>query len=300
MEEAKLDDFYIGNLGDSYTIMYAYLVRGLLDDFGIEGDKAAREGIRRFGRDRGTKRRENHLEAGFKINMKSLFSVGGDLPGDPRFQRDLQELNSEERISHTLVCPMSDVWKSIGEREIGRMYCEEFHYACYNSYAYGHTQVNLARTLTQNDDYCSFSIVLRPEFVPEDLKSVCFEEYDPLYVKPLEEPKVASAKGGFNSLCVRIFYFILEATVELLGEPGVESIKRSLQRLASNSIERMQKAAVESNMDCDNEFIYNNFPLSIDYNSDPLWAEYKNNDAKSLLEDNFYTIFFKGLGMTNE
>ena len=122
---------------------------------------------------------------------------------------------------------MSDVWKAIGEKEIGRMYCEEFHYACYNAYAYGCTQVNLARTLTQDDDYCSFSVILRPEFLPEDIRVKCFKEYDPLYKEPEETLIVPTAKDGFNSLCIRIYYYILETSSEQLSDDGVESIKKS-------------------------------------------------------------------------
>lgn len=81
--------------------------------------------------------RARHLDANVKINMHSLFAVGADLPPDPRFKRELQELNPQERVSHTLYCPMAALWKEYGVMEIGRIYCEEFHRACYGHYAFG-------------------------------------------------------------------------------------------------------------------------------------------------------------------
>ena len=42
---------------------------------------------------------------------------------DPRFRRELQEINPQERVSHTLVCPMADIWAEYGQKAIGRIYC---------------------------------------------------------------------------------------------------------------------------------------------------------------------------------
>ena len=104
----------IMDLADNYTLLYSFLGRSLIDAFGVAGEKALREGTRRYGRDRGEASRKMHESLDVKINMQSLFSVGGDLPPDPRFRRELQELNPEERVSHTLVCPMADIWKAYG------------------------------------------------------------------------------------------------------------------------------------------------------------------------------------------
>ena len=72
------------DLSDNYTLLYSFLGREVLDAFGVEGERAFREGTRRYGRDRGQCSREKHQALGVKINMKSLFSVGGDLPPDQR------------------------------------------------------------------------------------------------------------------------------------------------------------------------------------------------------------------------
>ena len=198
------------DLSDNYTLLYSFLGREVLDAFGVEGERAFREGTRRYGRDRGQCSREKHQALGVKINMKSLFSVGGDLPPDPRFHRELQELNPEERVSHTLVCPMADIWKAYGERAIGRMYCEEFHPACYNHYAFDYGHTNLAKTLTQEkDEYCAFNVVLRAENLPEELKPLCFAEYDPGYVEPKVEVPKANGKRGFETLSIKLYYYLL-------------------------------------------------------------------------------------------
>ena len=159
----------IMDLGDNYTLLYSFICREILDEFGIEGERAVREATRRYGRDRGIHSRMEHIEKGYKVNMQTLFTAGSGLPKDPRFRRELQELNPEERISHTLVCPMADIWKAYGEREIGRIYCEEFHPACYEHYAYDVGHTNLSKTLTQEcDEYCAFNVTLRAQNLPRE------------------------------------------------------------------------------------------------------------------------------------
>jgi len=293
----SLEESRIINLQDSYTIMYAFIVRSMLDECGLEGEAAVREGTRRYGADRGIKSRQNHINMGEKVNMKNLFSLGFDLPTDPRFRRDRQELNPQERISHTLVCPMADVWKTIGEKDIGRIYCEEFHPACYGAYGYGYTQVNLARTLTQDgDDYCSFSVILRPENLPEELRPICFAEYDPNFVPPVIEEKCPDAKAGFNSLWVRLYYYLLEAADEQLGEAGCAAVGHGLGKLAADAASRMKNAAKERGLTCDKDFVHYNYPLSIDIDREPMWKEYNNHNAKELLRAAFYSVFFHELG----
>ena len=105
------------HLQDSYTIMYALLARQIIEELGALGDEIVRESTRRYGRDRGRKRRQKHLDLGVKINMHSFFAVCSDLPPDPRFRRDRLLLTEEERNSHTLVCPMAQVWEEYGAKK---------------------------------------------------------------------------------------------------------------------------------------------------------------------------------------
>lgn len=109
------------HLQDSYTIMYALLARQIIDALGETGDSIVREATRRYGKDRGRKRRKKHLDLNVKINMHSLFAVCSDLPSDPRFRRDRLLLTEEERNSHTLICPMAQVWEEYGAKKIGRI-----------------------------------------------------------------------------------------------------------------------------------------------------------------------------------
>lgn len=290
------EEMEIMNLDDNYTLLYPFLVKSLIEHCGEKGEKAAREGTRRFGRDRAETLRNKHLKLNVKINMHSLFAVGADLPSDPRFKRELQELTPQERVSHTLYCPMATIWKEYGVRDIGRIYCEEFHNACYSSYAYGYTKVNLAKTLTQEeDDYCAFNVVLRPESLPEELKPICFAEYDPEYQKPTEEIPQAYGKTGFGTLFIKLYYHLMTTAEEMLGEAGLEAVREGLEKLAKDAAVRIRRQAEEQGEQVTREFVDRNYPISMDPDQEPLWGLYGENGAKEMLVQSFYEVFFQEL-----
>lgn len=270
----------IMDLADNYTLLYSFLGRSLIDAFGVAGEKALREGTRRYGRDRGEASRKMHESLNVKINMQSLFSVGGDLPPDPRFRRELQELNPEERVSHTLVCPMADIWKAYGEAYIGRIYCEEFHPACYSHYAFDYGHVNLGMTLTQEkDEYCDFNVVLRAANLPDELKPKCFAEYDPGYVTPDVHPAAACGKSGFESISVKLYYYILEAALEQFGEAGWDAMCTAMEKMAIDGAARARNTAEKYDRPFDEQLIFDTYPLTMDRSKTKLWDNYTGHEA---------------------
>ena len=267
----------IMNISDAYTLMYGFVGKQLVDTLGIKGEAALREGSRQYGYDRGETSRNKHLAVNAKINMKSLFSLFHDLPGDPRFRRELQELNPRERVSHTLICPMNDVWRRYGQQEIGRIYCEEFHPACYQHYAYDLSQVNLTRTLTQDGvEYCDFNVILRPEKVPDELKPVCFAEYDPSYEEPEVENPPVDAKTGFGVLSAKLIYYIFRQARMNLGDAGVEAVRQGLTAWAEAMADFLRDTAKESGLPLDQTYLSDNLPFELDTvtKDEMLWRNY--------------------------
>lgn len=295
-EKLSKEDTEIIFMQDSYTLLYSTLGRALIDCFGLEGEAILREGTRAYGKDRGVSKRNQHLAAGYKVNMENLFTIGGDLPPDPRFKRELQRLNPEERVSHTLCCPMADVWNAAGEKEIGRIYCEEFHYACYNSYGYGLTKVNLARTLTQDDDYCSFSILLRPYSMPEDLRKFSFTQFDPTYTGPIKSIEENNAKVGFGILCIKIYSHLLKTAVEEKGSDGIDCIQKGLFDQAMTDAIRIRDYSVAHNSKINQELLERIYPVSF-MAKEELWDRFEDINAHSLYQTGYVEPLLRHLGL---
>lgn len=280
-------DSVIQNWQDSFTMLYGFLARQLVEDHGLRGERAARLAIKDFGNDRGEEIRRRHLKDGIKINMLSLFTLANECFGDSRWARELQELNPQERASHTLSCPLADVFKKYQFGEIGRMYCEEVHPAIYNHYPFDHGQCNLAKTMSQGDDYCDFNIILRPYDLPDDLKGVCFEEYDPAYEGPKSKTYPNLHKGGFASLTMRLVYYLIANASKELGTSGIDSIQKGMHICAEELWKVFAERAAESNETLDAAYVAENFPFGITTEEAGMdWSGYTDFHAKEIIQTN--------------
>lgn len=260
-----LEQRYVMNLSDHYTLMYSYTAEALMNAYGLEGERAVREALRRYGKDRGKHSRARHLAVSAKINMKNLFSLYFDLPPDPRFRREAQALSPTERVSHTLVCPMAEIWKENGHQKIGRIYCEEFHPACYEAYAFGHTRVNLAKTLTQDgDNYCSFNVALHPADLPADIRKACFAQYDPDYTEPILSEKSLDGRDGFRQLTIKLFHYLVECATEFRADGAREVIQSGLAAFARVIAWQLQDTADTYRIELNDELIFASMPISLE------------------------------------
>lgn len=287
------------NLGDAYTLLYGFISKAVIDRLGLDGERAVREATRQFGYDRAETTRKKHLEVGAKINMLNLFTLFHDLPGDPRFRRELQEINPQERVSHTLICPMADIWAAYGQKAIGRIYCEEFHPACYSHYAFDQSQVNLSKTLTQDGDaYCDFNVILRPENLPDELKPVCFAEYDPNYQEPEIAHVETDGKKGFATLSIKLYYYLLKYAAINLGEEGVQAVREGLEQFADAVAELFTRRASQDHMVIDQKYMKDNLPMDLDTNVDKeLWAAYSDYHAPEEAQEHFCNRLASALGL---
>ena len=289
------------NLQDSYTIMYALVARTIMEELGHKGESIVREATRRYGADRGRNTRKRHQAMGIKVNMENLFTVSGDLPPDPRFKRDRVLLIPEERNSHTLICPMAEVWIAYDAKKIGRIYCEEFHRDCYKEYGFGYSQVNLAQTLTEDgDEYCDFHVVLRKANLPEELRKDCFAECDPDFKEPDMEvlkSKKANAKVGFDILCIKVYYYMLEVLKEQAPDQYETIIKKALTVWAKDEAARVKKEARDEGESLTADFVDKNSPLYLDRSKEALYPEYDKYGAEKYLQEAYFPVLKEELGI---
>lgn len=293
----RFEEIKYENLQDSWVIMYTFVAKELYDKAGFDGEVALREAVRRYGRDRGATNRERLLKNNIKINMDTLFHEGRDRPGEPRFTSRIIRNTREERISQTLICSFADVWKKYGAAHLGRIYCEEFHIACYKAFSFEKAKINLARSLTQTgDDRCLFYHTFRPENLTEEERRLCFEEYDPGYIKPSTPMPKPEGKSGFNMLWIKMYFYLLEVAIEQLGEFGRALVAAGLRAAAVEQAHVFleQAAATERQVDC--QYLHDHLPLNINIEAEQMWQDYNKHGAKDLLKNNYYNVLFKEIG----
>lgn len=291
----KIEELKIKNLQDSWSMLYMCIAKEVIDQQGIAGESALRAGIREFGYDRSRNLVKRHKELGLKLNMENLFTYG-DLPGDPRFKRERIALNPQERISNTLVCPIADMWKRNNATWIGRIYCEEFHHACYGSYA-PHVQVNLSKTLTEKyDDHCSFAVYLRPGAQNSTERVESFAEYDQNYVAPdLSDYTTPGAKEGFNKLSIKIIYHLYKSLKKNFGVEIAEKIMSlAIINYLKLEVDFLKTRAEMEGNSFNAEYIRKNSPLGPTMQEDAYWLEeYSDKELLKIMDENYYHSFQK-------
>lgn len=298
MDNTKLlEDIKTGNLDDCWLKMYVHVARAITETYGIEGEVALRQGIRNFGHDRGQTLRNEQLALGMKINMYNLWTYY-DLPGDNRFKRNRIRLNTQERISQTLVCPMASMWIKMDAKELGAIYCDEFHPAMFSGY---HPKIvtNLGETLTHDtDDHCHFALYLRPANMTEEERKMSFAEYDPDY----DEEKVGkyimrTAREGYNMLTIKLYYHLAKEAIQSFGDGARDIIAKSIREWAKDIGEFLIVRADAVSNELNEQFIQENCPVSLDVAKDTLWDNYSDNGIKDMFVDNFYKTFTSTLGI---
>lgn len=293
LEEIKLD-----SLQDSWVIMYTFVAKELLEQGGFQGEVALREAVRRYGRDRGLANQKRLLDNNIKINLVTLFCEGRDRPGESRFIAYNTYQSEEDFTVCTHICSFADVWKKYGAKAIGRIYCEEFHIACYEAFGFGATKVNLARSMTQDgDDRCVFNHTLRPENMTQEQRRLCFAKFDGSYEPPETPMPKPQGKSGFNMLWIKMYYHLLACAVQELGDLGRAIVGAGLRRAAEEQAKVFLENAQSTERAVDRTYLLDHLPLSLEPDADPLWEAYNQYGALALLKDCFYAPLWKEVGL---
>ncbi|WP_236915264.1 L-2-amino-thiazoline-4-carboxylic acid hydrolase [Clostridium sp. Cult2] len=280
----RTEELLIENCQDAWPKLYYYLAFELIQEYGLKGEKVVRNGVRKFGIDRGETLRKMHIKYGIDINMKSLFTYY-DLPGDPRFRRRQISLTEEQRLSETLVCPIAELWIDYNAKAIGRIYCEEFHHAMWGAYAEG-TQVNLGQTLTQDgDNHCRFSVYYRKANAKNDIEENK-AEFTPLDYK---EPHY---RDGVEMLATKIFNHITLSALDIIGVNVLETIKNSTRLFAIDLAKQQKDFAKSLSIEITDEWLSKYLPFKLNQ-SEPFgfWLNFDNDIPFKIFKEVFYPNF---------
>lgn len=280
----RTDELLNQNCQDVWPKLYYHIAHSLIRDFGIKGEKAIRVGLRKYGVDRGTALRKLHIENGYPINMYTLFSVY-DLPDDPRCRRRSIRLNKSERLSETLVCPIADLWISYGAKDLGRIYCEEFHHAMYGAYAAG-TQVNLGQTLTQEgDSHCRFSVYYREANTEGDFDGRELN-FDDVHEMPYRD--------GIEMIVVKLYNNLYQGATEILGAEAIPTVASAMKELAKDVGTHYREFAKSLDVPVTDEWLNHEFPFHLGEGAPyGYWLEYDISEQWNIYKRDFEPEFLK-------
>lgn len=295
----RVEAMKTGDLADTWLMIYVHLAKPLIENKGVDGEYILRESLRSFGTDRGSTLRREQEQLGMKINMYNLWTYY-DLPDDPRFRRNKIRLNEEERISQTLVCPMFNLWQKMDAKELGAIYCDEFHPAMFSAYN-EKIVTNLGETLTHDtDDHCHFALYLRPANMNKEERKHAFAKFDDDY-----DPKLAgeyvtrTPKEGYKMLLIKLYSHMADQIIEEFGDDGLELVTSGLDQYTTDVINFLKERASQLGENYDEQFIEEHYPASLEMSRDPLWNDYKDFRGYHLFRDHVLTVIKDSINHEN-
>jgi hypothetical protein len=296
--------------------MYMFLTKPVFEQFGMEGEKAIRKGLRTFGKFRGERIRKWHEEEGLPKNLESLMKFwdilslrgcGGENPDlviTPYFGESI-----------TTHCPLHDVCREANFEHYGYVYCDEIHHEVVMAY-HPKAIVEIHEDLMKGDAGCHFKFMM-PQEMPE-------EQIDKSGLKALEK-RVKENPVEFIRLMLKreghvvgmLYHSISQAVIERFGQDGRAIVKSSLLEMGKKRgielKEKLKKARIETTWGniCDHFDLAYKYAWEIhreDTSDDRLfvadveycplaeiWNELGDRELGPIYCDNMYTAMFKEL-----
>lgn len=117
MAKIRSTDEPVGRMAKLMAELYLFMAQEMVDRLGEKDGKAAvRAAITKFGEARVASMREEARERGLAITAET-YALVRDMPGIS-WERD------PANPGDVTYCPMEDMWRGLGDRKLGAIYCE--------------------------------------------------------------------------------------------------------------------------------------------------------------------------------
>ncbi len=207
---------------DMWANFFLKIADSLCQRFGMEGRGVVRDAVRMLGTTLGEERAQFLRSCNMKINLKNVFSLGGPIPCGDRTCKEWVDCSPEQVLVNIISCPYADCWLKAEKAAIGRMYCEEFYPAYLHAACGSTTQINVGKQLVnEGDDMCRLSVYLRPANLTKAERYAQFDQFDPHYIRPDNQPEEVPDYKRRVSLFKE---YVMTAAERWLAQKGIDAV----------------------------------------------------------------------------
>lgn len=254
----ELQQYFVGRM---FGLTYVYLTRPVFETFGMEGEKALRQGLRAFGRYRGQRMRAWHEEEELPINLEStiLFwdvssieTCGCAGPG--------MIVRPYHLEFPATTCPLHDVNAEENYEHWGYTYCDEIHQELWMAYEPSMV-AEIHENLHKGDDFCWFRCRMEPGIPEEEIDKSAYDDLKQRITdNPLEYTRLYVTRDTkLNSI---LYYFLADAIIARFEDDGRRIVRTALRELGHRRGRELRQTLRAQDLDVTWEAIWDNFDLA--------------------------------------
>lgn len=133
--------------------IYYFLAKAIIEDLGDEGKKALVSAMRELGKKRGEMIRDKILKNGKKVTLENVMEFF-DLPYNRAWT-----MSAKENVV-IKYCPLAEVWKELGDKELGALYCNVMYKAMFNALS---IKAKVSECIMCGSDKCTIRKAIKKE-----------------------------------------------------------------------------------------------------------------------------------------
>lgn len=278
------------NQQDCFNGLLLLLGKNLMSVMGRRGEVIIRKAVQSFGFYLGKQARETIAAGGKLPNLKEV-ALREDQFVDPRFRFLPIRVRQQELWVEVHICPIADYMKNHGGADIGLMLCEEFCHAFFYGYSDGKAQANLSKTLMgPYDNHCRFSIYYRPANLDAPQREKVFDPDTTLEEASLPPQNTLHHTESLEEAYLILYGCLYDSAKEIGESEGLCAVAMGLRELAVWQREMLEKWAKARNRQCDEAFIYENYPVSLK-EEERILSVYLDEEQEKFFRENFLKRF---------
>nr|WP_122012169.1 L-2-amino-thiazoline-4-carboxylic acid hydrolase [Maliibacterium massiliense] len=200
---------------EHHAVMFALLAQHTIEACGEDGERAIRQGVARYGRERGAR-----MAARARAHGETCTPLSYQAYGEWRARPGQQEVEVAQKLpSYTIRvkrCPWCDAWKKYGLEAYGRYYCEQVDDNLAQGYLEGFHLIP-PTLLSRGDDCCTFDMGFAMDAQAEQ------------YLARQDALLGDSCRRDFAYHTAHLYDTMRKVIARQLGKPGVRAVQRAVK-----------------------------------------------------------------------
>jgi len=140
------------------AMLYYFISRAIVDRFKDKGKEIVENAAKLIGQSCGKEIKKAIIDKNLTITMPNVIE-NFYLPYTYAWEMDDIELSEDKLVAEIGYCPLAEIWKDVGDTEIGALYCQNIYHNMFKALSDDYT-LNISKCMTNGSSKCKFEFSL--------------------------------------------------------------------------------------------------------------------------------------------